>query len=77
MIRRDRAHDVEERIAMQNLMVWLGQFLLAALTMFAILVALDLAGGASFAASWPLSAAYALAAAAVFTATRYSRSRRP
>ena len=56
---------------------WIGQFLLAGGSMFAVLVALDMAGGATLAASWQMSAAYALAVAAVFTGMRYSRSRRP
>lgn len=55
---------------------WVGQFLLAAVSMFAVLVVIDLAGGASFAASWQMSAAYALAVGAVFTGMRYSKSRR-
>lgn len=61
---------------MRTLPYWIGQFLLAAVSMFAILVVIDLASGAALASSWQLSAAYALGAAAVFTATRYSRSRR-
>ncbi|HEU5435874.1 MAG TPA: hypothetical protein VFU95_05595 [Telluria sp.] len=55
---------------------WVGQFLLAAVSMFVVLVVIDLAGGASFAASWQMSAAYALAVGAVFTGMRYSKSRR-
>lgn len=61
---------------MRGLTYWIGQFLLAAGSMFVILLVLDLAGGATLAASWPMSAAYALAVGAVFTGMRYSRSRR-
>ena len=61
---------------MRGLTYWIGQFLLAAGSMFVILLVHDLAGGGSLAASWPMSAAYALAVGAVFTGMRYSRSRR-
>jgi hypothetical protein len=61
---------------MHGVTYWLGQFLLAGGSMFVILVALDMAGGASLAASWPMSAAYALAVGAVFTGMRFSKSRR-
>lgn len=61
---------------MQTVLYWTAQFALAAVSMFVILLALDLAGGASLAASWQLSAAYALAVAAVFTGLRFSKARR-
>lgn len=61
---------------MQDLIYWLGQFALAASSLFAVLLVVDLLSGATLAGSWALSAAYALAAAAVFTATRFSRRRR-
>jgi hypothetical protein len=61
---------------MHGLTYWIAQFLLAAVSMFVVLVVIDLAGGASFAASWQMSAAYALAVGAVFTGMRFSKSRR-
>lgn len=61
---------------MRAITYWIAQFLVAAVSMFAILLVIDLASGTALATSWQLSAAYALGAAAVFTATRYSRARR-
>lgn len=61
---------------MHGVTYWLGQFLLAGVSMFVILVVLDMAGGATLAGSWQMSAAYALAVAAVFTGMRLSKARR-
>jgi hypothetical protein len=62
---------------MHGVTYWIAQFLLAAVSMFLILIVLDLASGATLAASWQMSGAYALALGAIFTGMRYSRSRRP
>ncbi len=59
---------------MQGLAYWTGQFLLAAVTMAAILIGMDLAGGADWRANAPMSLLWACAAAAIFTAARYSKS---
>lgn len=55
---------------------WLGQYLLAAGTMFALLVVVDLMRGEAFAASWPGSLLWAATAAAIFVGSRYRQARK-
>lgn len=60
---------------MQKLIYWGGQYLLAASTMFALLVCIDVfLRGEAFAAVWPMSLAWSLMAAAIFVGSRYYRS---
>lgn len=53
---------------------WIGQFLLAASTMFAILVGIDMLQGLSYDEAWRPSLAWALAASAIFIGSRYLRA---
>jgi hypothetical protein len=55
---------------------WIGQFLLAASTMFGLLVVIDLLRGEAFAASWVESLAWSVIAAAIFIASRYRQARK-
>jgi hypothetical protein len=59
---------------MQGIRYWIMQYLLAAGTLFAVLVAVDLAGGKSLADGVWMSLAWALVAAALFIGARYSQS---
>jgi hypothetical protein len=52
------------------------QFLMAAVSMFAIMVALDLAAGRNLADGVWMALAWSLSAAAIFTGARYSQSRK-
>jgi hypothetical protein len=61
---------------MPGIHYWIGQFLLAASTMFAILVGVDMVKGTSFAEAWPSSLAWALTASAIFIGSRYQRARK-
>lgn len=55
---------------------WIGQYLLAASTMFALLVIVDLLRGETFAASWTGSLLWAATAAAIFVGSRYRQARK-
>jgi len=55
---------------------WIGQFLLAAGTMFLLLAAVDLMRGDSLAATWPGTLAWSAAAAAIFVASRWRQASR-
>ena len=61
---------------MQGVRFWILQYLLAAGTMFAILVAIDLVSGKKLADEVWMSLAWALASAAIFIGARYSQSRK-
>jgi hypothetical protein len=61
---------------MQGVRYWILQYLLAAVTMFAILVAVDLLGGKKLDDVVWMSLAWALAASAIFIGARYSQSRK-
>jgi hypothetical protein len=61
---------------MRGIRYWISQYLIAALTLLAILVVIDLAGGKNLADGVWMSLAWALAAAAMFIASRYSRERK-
>jgi hypothetical protein len=61
---------------MQGVRYWILQYLLAAATMFALLVVVDLIGGKQLADGVWMSLAFALAASAIFIGARYLRSRR-
>jgi len=61
---------------MPRLSHWIGQYLLAASTMFALLIAVDLLRGEAFAGAWPGSLAWAATAAAIFVGSRYRQARK-
>ena len=61
---------------MQGARYWTMQYLLAAGTMFAILVVIDLVSGKKLADEVWMSLAWALASAAIFIGARYSQSRK-
>ncbi len=61
---------------MQGVRYWLMQYLLAAVTMFAILVGVDLISGRKPADEIWMSLAWALVSAAIFIGARYSQSRK-
>lgn len=61
---------------MQGVRYWIMQYLLAAGTMFAILVAVDLVSGKQLADEVWMSLAWALASAAIFIGARYNQSRK-
>jgi hypothetical protein len=60
--------------AMHGIRYWIMQYLLAAGTLFAALVGIDLAGGKNPADGVWMSLAWALVAAALFIGARYSQS---
>lgn len=53
---------------------WIGQYLLAAGTMFLLLLAIDLMRGDSLAATWAHTLAWSGAAAAIFVAARWRQA---
>jgi hypothetical protein len=59
---------------MRGIGYWIKQYLLAAVTLFAILVAVDLASGKPLADGVWMSLAWALIAAALFIGARYGQS---
>jgi hypothetical protein len=61
---------------MQGVRYWLMQYLLASVTMFAILVGVDLFSGRKLDGEIWMSLAWALAFAAVFIGARFSQSRK-
>jgi hypothetical protein len=61
---------------MHGIRYWVLQYLLAAGSLFAILVVVDLVSGKSVADGVWMALAWALVAAAIFVAARYSQSRK-
>lgn len=62
---------------MQKLKFWGGQYVLAAGTMFALLVSIDVfLRGEAFETGWRASLAWSLVAAAIFIGSRYHRTGR-
>ncbi len=55
----------------QSYLHWIGQYLLAAGTMFLLLCAIDLMRGDSLADTWGPTLLWSLAAAAIFVAARW------
>ena len=55
----------------QSYLHWIGQYLLAAGTMFLLLCAIDLMRGDSLAHTWGPTLLWSLAAAAIFIAARW------
>ncbi len=61
---------------MQGIRFWILQYLLAAVTMFVILVGVDLISGKTLSDGGWMSLAWALTASAIFVGARYSQSRK-
>ena len=62
---------------MQKLIYWSGQYLLAAGSMFALLVSIDVfLRGEAFETGWRESLAWSIMASAIFIASRYYRADR-
>jgi VIT1/CCC1 family predicted Fe2+/Mn2+ transporter len=61
---------------MQGIRYWIMQYLMAAISLFVILVVIDLSSGKNLDDGVWMTLAFALAAAAVFIAARYSQSRK-
>ncbi|MDB5919867.1 MAG: hypothetical protein JWR40_4101 [Massilia sp.] len=61
---------------MHGIRYWILQYLLAAGSLFAILVVVDLISGKRLADTVWMTLAWALAAAAIFIGARYNRSRK-
>lgn len=59
---------------MPSLSHWIGQYLLAAGTMFGLLAAIDLMRGDSMAATWAPTLAWSALAAAVFIGARWRQA---
>jgi hypothetical protein len=62
---------------MRGMTYWVAQFLLAAVTMAAILIGMDLVSGADWRANAPMSLLWGCAAASIFTVARYTKSDKP
>lgn len=61
---------------MPKLSHWIGQYLIAVVTMFLLLLAIDLARGETLARAWPSSLAWAGVTSAIFIGSRYRNMRR-
>lgn len=61
---------------MHGILYWVLQYVLAACTLFAILVGVDLMSGKSVADGVWMALAWALMAAAIFIGARYNQSRK-
>lgn len=61
---------------MRPVSYWIGQYVLAATTMCALLVAIGLLRGESFDAAWPGALAWATASASIFVGSRYWQARK-
>jgi hypothetical protein len=55
---------------------WAGQYLLAGVTMFGLLVGVDMARGTRFADAWMSAFAWAAVSSAIFIGSRIHRARR-
>jgi hypothetical protein len=61
---------------MQGIRFWILQYLLAAVTLFVILVGIDLISGKTLSDGVWMSLAWALTASAIFIGARYIQSRK-
>jgi hypothetical protein len=61
---------------MKPIVRWAGQYVLAASTLFALLVAVDVARGTAFADAWASALAWALLSSAIFIGARYRQAAR-
>jgi len=55
---------------------WIVQYLIAAVSMFALLLVVDIARGETLARAWPYALAWAAVASALFIGTRYRNMKR-
>jgi hypothetical protein len=55
---------------------WVMQYLFAAMTLFGVLLAIDVAKGTALAQAWPSCLAWAAAASALFVGSRYRQYRK-
>ncbi|MDB5793590.1 MAG: hypothetical protein JWQ80_3614 [Massilia sp.] len=61
---------------MPKLSYWIGQYLIAVVSMFVLLLAIDvLMRGETLARAWPSALAWAAAASAIFIGSRYRNMR--
>ena len=62
---------------MPTLSHWIGQYLIAVLSMFALLLVIDLLmRGETFARAWPSALIWSVVASALFVGTRYRNMKR-
>jgi hypothetical protein len=61
---------------MKTIIRWGAQYLLAAVTMFALLVMVDLYKGTAFADAWGSALTWAVVSSAIFIGARYNQERR-
>lgn len=61
---------------MPKLSHWIVQYLIAALSMFVLLLVIDLLRGELLARAWPSALAWAAVASAIFIGSRYRNMRR-
>ena len=62
---------------MPSITHWIGQYLIAVVSMFALLLAIDvLMRGEAFERAWPSALAWSVMASAIFIGTRYRNMRR-
>lgn len=61
---------------MKPLSHWIVQYLVATVTMFALLLVIDLLRGAVLAQAWPSNLLWAAAVAAIFIGSRYRQAGR-
>jgi hypothetical protein len=67
---------MKQGTSMKPITHWIGQYLLAASTMFGLLLAIDVAQGTRLADAWPGTLAWSAAAAAIFVGSRYRQARK-
>jgi hypothetical protein len=60
---------------MNNFVRWAFQYAVAASTMFALLVGVDMAKGTAFADAWPSALAWAVLSSAIFIGARYYKAK--
>ncbi|MEN3276963.1 MAG: hypothetical protein V7631_2753 [Massilia sp.] len=61
---------------MPKLSHWIGQYVIAVVTMFLLLLVIDLLRGEAVARAWPSALAWAAVASAIFIGSRYRNMRR-
>jgi hypothetical protein len=59
---------------MKKFIRWAAQYVLAASTMFALLVVVDIAKGTAFADAWPSALAWSVLSSAIFIGARYYKA---
>jgi hypothetical protein len=61
---------------MPKLSHWIGQYVIAVVTLFLLLLVIDLLRGEAVARAWPSALAWAAVASAIFIGSRYRNMRR-